>query len=270
MAQRIEPRSHFVEVNGQKLHYRQWSEEGPPLVLLHGVTSSSTSWDHIAPEFASRYRVMALDLRGHGQSSKPARGYTWADHYAADVVAFVKGHLEQPAFLVGHSLGAMVTVPVAVGAPDMVRAIVLEDPPAFPSVDRRERFQPTLQLKRMPYQQRLQELLAMGLSREVAVYRADNLEAMSEQVLVELMEGNTAYQADAWFPRVSCPALVILGNPDRGGVVRLADRPRLARLLKGARIVEWADVGHGVHSEQPQRFVSEVMAFLDGLAGQAG
>ena len=74
---------------------------------------------------------MAFDFRGHGLSSKPDSGYTWANHYGADIVAFVNEHVNEPAILIGHSLGAMVTVPVAVNAPDKVRAVVLEDPPAF-------------------------------------------------------------------------------------------------------------------------------------------
>ena len=128
--------SRYVEVNGQRLHYRLWSTDGPPLILLHGVTSSATSWDEIAPEFAADYCVMAFDLRGHGLSSKPAEGYSWADHYAADIVDFLRSHVNEPAVLVGHSLGAVVTAPVAATVPDRVRCVVMEDPPAFaPSED---------------------------------------------------------------------------------------------------------------------------------------
>ncbi len=121
--------SRYVEANGQRLHYRRWSADGPPLIFLHGVTSSATSWDEIAPEFAADYGVMAFDLRGHGLSSKPAEGYSWADHYAADIVDFLRSHVNEPAVLVGHSLGAVVTAPVAAEVPDRVRCIVMEDPP---------------------------------------------------------------------------------------------------------------------------------------------
>ena len=262
--------SRNVEVNGQTLHYKQWPESGPPLIFLHGVTSSLNSWDLIAPAFASEYSVMAFDLRGHGQSSKPERGYAWADHYAADIVAFVKEHISEPVILVGHSLGAMVAPPVAVGASGKVRAIVMEDPPAFAPSENRDhtsnRFRPVLAVKRLPPEMRVETLReTKGISREAAMLRANNLEAMAEQVLTELIEGGNAYRPDDWFPGVSCQSLVSLGNPERGGVVAWGDRARLRRLLPDAKVIEWDDVGHGIHAEQPERFIAEVKAFLRGL-----
>ncbi len=269
-SQSTQAQSRYVEANGQRLHYRRWSADGPPLIFLHGVTSSATSWDEIAPEFAADFSVMAFDLRGHGLSSKPTEGYSWADHYAADIADFLRSHVNEPAVLVGHSLGAVVTAPVAAGVPDRVRCIVLEDPPAFaPSEDHArtlDRFRPVLALKRMAYEVRLARLVdAMNGDQRAAQRRADSLEAMAEQVLVELLAGDNAYRPDDWFPRVSCPSLVILGNTEKGAVVRGEDRPRLTSLLRDSRLVEWDDVGHGIHTEQPQRFVAEVRAFLDSL-----
>ena len=61
---------------------------------------------------------------------------------------------------------------------------------------------------------------------------------------------------------MSCPNLVILGNPVHGGVVAHDDRPRLQRFLKDMTLLEWDDVGHGIHTEQPERFISEVQKYL--------
>ncbi|MCH7646943.1 MAG: alpha/beta hydrolase, partial [Nitrospinae bacterium] len=128
------------------------------------------------------------------------------------------------------------------------------------------RFEPVLALKRMRYEERLARLVdALNGDRRAAQRRADSLETMAEQVLVELLAGDNAYRPDDWFPRVSCRSLVILGNTDKGAVVRGEDRPRLTSLLRDTRLVEWEDVGHGIHAEQPQRFVAEVRAFLDSL-----
>ncbi|MCI0437613.1 MAG: alpha/beta hydrolase [Chloroflexi bacterium] len=270
-ARQTQAKSHFVDANGQRLYYREWSQGGPPLVLLHGVTSSNASWDAIAPEFTSEYAVLAFDLRGHGQSSKPERGYHWLE-YAADITDFVKGHLDAPAILVGHSLGAMLTPIVAASVPEMVRAIVMEDPPAFrPREDRNHtpsRFAPVLEIKRRPYEERVRFAIeSQGRTSEAARQYADDLEALSEHVLLELIAGGTAYSADEWFPKVSCSSLVILGNPERGGVVVVKDRPRLRNLLKDTKLVEWDDVGHGIHREQPARFVNEVKAFLKVVSG---
>ncbi len=82
---------------------------GPPLIFLHGVTSSWRAWAAIAPGFASQCRVMAFDLRGHGLSSKPDRGYTWAEDYGADIVDFINNHMEVLPwlYLKGISTGGM-------------------------------------------------------------------------------------------------------------------------------------------------------------------
>ena len=263
----IHVRGSYVDVNGQRLHYKQWSDKGPPLVFLHGVTSSCSAWDDIAPRFAPEYRVIAFDFRGHGLSSKPDHGYTWTDHYAADIVSFLDTHVDEPAVVVGSSLGAVVSAPIAVGAPGKVRAIVMSDPPAFaPFEDPEhtlERFTSTLALKRLPYEKRIEKLMnEEGVDRSAVVERADNLEAMCEQVLVELMGGKTAYDPEEWLPRVACPALVLLANPELGGMVAREDRPRIERLLKDVTVVEFEDAGHGIHRDQPDRFFSEVSAFL--------
>lgn len=262
--------SNFVDVNGQRLHYKKWSDNGPPLIFLHGVTSSSAGWDLIAPRFASDYSVLAFDFRGHGLSSKPDQGYHWADGYAADIVAFLQGHVNEPAVLIGHSLGAMVTVPVAVQVPDKVRAIIMEDPPAFGPTESqeqtRERFRPILALKQLPFEIRVERFMeGSSLNRSAAVRRAEELGAMHEQVLVELMAGNTAFKPADWFPRVTCPSLVILGSPHRGGVVMYEDRPRMQRMLPGARLVEWDDVGHLIHFQKIEQFEAEIRTFLREL-----
>lgn len=266
------PLSRYADVNGQRLHYKVWSDQGPPLLLLHGITNSAAVWEDIAPEFADRYRVMALDLRGHGESSKPPRGYAWANDYAADVVEFVEDHVAGPVILLGHSLGAMIAPAVAVSLPDRVRAIVMVDPPAFgPTEDpqsTRDRFKPVFALRQMPHELLVERFVERaGLSPARAEQRAKELKTTSLEALRELIEGVTAYKPEDWFPRVTCPALVIAGNPERGGVLSFDDLPRLERLLRGATVVDWGDVGHSIHIEQPERLVEEVRSFFEALPG---
>ena len=64
------PTSRFIRVNGLSLHYLEWGEAtNPALILLHGGSAHAHWWDHIAPTLARTYRVLALDLRGHGESA---------------------------------------------------------------------------------------------------------------------------------------------------------------------------------------------------------
>ena len=131
-------------------------------MFVHGITGSSNSWDAIAPSFVDDYRVMAFDLRGHGQSAKPDSGYGWETDYARDISTFITEQLDEPAIVVGHSLGATVSAPVAVQAGEAVRAIVMEDPPAFVHDYEdapRARFAAVLSIKAMPFEQRVEELM---------------------------------------------------------------------------------------------------------------
>ncbi|MBI4198467.1 MAG: alpha/beta fold hydrolase, partial [Chloroflexi bacterium] len=74
---RTRPISQHVEANGLRLHYLDWGEEVPTqLVLLHGLTSNAHTWDDFAKESHTAFRVVAMDLRGHGESGHAQDGYT--------------------------------------------------------------------------------------------------------------------------------------------------------------------------------------------------
>jgi len=103
------------------------SGRGTPVVLLHGFGESLTAWRSIFTFLAERADVMALDLPGHGLSSKPASGYA-TDSLAADVLEALDALGVGRAVLVGHSLGGAVATAAALRAPDRILGLVLIDP----------------------------------------------------------------------------------------------------------------------------------------------
>ncbi len=85
--------SQMIDLPAGRFHYVSWGAERterPSVVLLHGVTSSAQSWVRVGPALADRYRVYALDMRGHGDSIKPARGSYSLRHSADDAIAFIE------------------------------------------------------------------------------------------------------------------------------------------------------------------------------------
>jgi pimeloyl-ACP methyl ester carboxylesterase len=105
-------------------------------VLVHGVTSSSRTWWRVGPALAERgYRVLAVDLRGHGSSPRPAAALSLAD-LATDVAETVEAAAGSPVdLLVGHSLGALVALELVAARPGFARRLVVEDPPGASSID---------------------------------------------------------------------------------------------------------------------------------------
>src|SRR5947209_19471866 len=108
MTERLETSAHsrIIDLPAGRFHYVSWGAgrtELPSVVLLHGITSSAQSWVRVGPGLADRYRVYALDMRGHGESIKPSRGAYSLRHTADDAVAFIEAlGLERPA-LIGTS-----------------------------------------------------------------------------------------------------------------------------------------------------------------------
>jgi pimeloyl-ACP methyl ester carboxylesterase len=106
----------------------------PLAVLIHGVTSSSRTWWRVGPALAGRgFRVVAVDLRGHGASPRIDAGLSAAD-LAADVAETVDWH-GPVELLVGHSLGALVALELVRARPGFARRLVVEDPPGSTSID---------------------------------------------------------------------------------------------------------------------------------------
>src|SRR5437660_2409679 len=104
--------------------------ELPPIVLVHGLSSSRQTWARLVPRLAGRFRVLRYDQRGHGESSHVPDTYTLA-HYVPDAVAFCEQAVGQPAVVAGHSLGGVVAAVLGRERPDLVRGVFLEDPPLF-------------------------------------------------------------------------------------------------------------------------------------------
>ena len=128
--------SHMIDLPAGRFHYISWGADRtglPDMLLLHGITSSAQSWVRVGPALADRYRVYALDMRGHGDSIKPLRGAYSLRHTADDALAFIEAlGLERPV-LIGHSWGGATAIVLASGAwsqkpVPVLSQLILEDP----------------------------------------------------------------------------------------------------------------------------------------------
>jgi pimeloyl-ACP methyl ester carboxylesterase len=118
--------SHFADLDGVTLHYRR-AGEGTPVVLLHGIPQTSHEWRYVMPRLAETYTVIAPDLRGLGDSTRPAGVYD-KKTLGADIAALAIDHLGFKRFhIVGHDWGGPVAFAVAAGHPEAVRTLTILD-----------------------------------------------------------------------------------------------------------------------------------------------
>ena len=120
-----------IEHNGVSLHIAEdGNPDGPVVMFLHGITSCTDTWDWALPDLVADHRVLRLDFRGHGDSSRAPGTYSFAN-CLADAIAACEQVVGGPSVLVGHSLGGGTAAALAQQRPDLVRAVVLEDPAIF-------------------------------------------------------------------------------------------------------------------------------------------
>ncbi len=112
-----------LTLHGHRVSYRTGGE-GPLLVLIHGITSSSASWEPVLPALAERFEILAPDLLGHGQSDKPAGDYSLGSHacLVRDMMLML-GH--DSGTIVGHSLGGGIAMQLAYQFPELVDRLSL-------------------------------------------------------------------------------------------------------------------------------------------------
>jgi pimeloyl-ACP methyl ester carboxylesterase len=123
----------FDRFNGVGLRYELNAEGDVPLALVHGSWGSHQQWSAVAAALSDQYRVLSYDRRGHGESERPpGQGSVRED--VADLAALIEALGLAPAYVAGNSFGSAITLRLAVERADLVRGIILHEPPLFPLV----------------------------------------------------------------------------------------------------------------------------------------
>lgn len=248
--------------------------DGPVVVLGHSLLCDGTMFSHLVRTLSARYRVLNLDLRGHGRSSPAKRDYTLEDQ-ASDVVALLDQVQCQKAHLVGLSMGAMTALRVALWHPSRVRSLTLLDTSAEPEAPARR-----VQYLAMAAVARVFGVLPQLTDRVLPLLLSDPWRASHPEETRALVEALGRMDRRALAQAVRCvvdrgdlsqdlgtldlPALVIVGEEDRATPVFRSEN--LARLLRGARLERVPAVGHLSTLEAPEATSALVQSFLDAQA----
>ena len=286
-------RADFVDVAGTRLRVWEWGDASAPAVLcLHGAYDHGRMWDELAPRIAALgFHVVAVDLRGHGDSDRLRSGHVWSAS-VMDVVRLAR-HYGSPVGLIGHSFGGGQAAMVAATFPEDVRWVVNIDgagPP--PAVFEEDRDLPSAAEAGVEAAERvLWGAPRVYASREEMAQRRAGVNTRLPRRWVDHLVGHGAAEVDggyvwksdpmfsvgmpddfsldhlyAEFAATRCPVLVITGGEhdtwsdltDEELDARLAHMPDVRH-----HVVEGA--GHYVHIEQPDRVLSLIEAFLREL-----
>ena len=263
-----------VLVHGLRIHYTRTGGDKPPLVLAHGVTDDGLCWTSVAEALAPQFDVIMVDARGHGRSDAPEQGYDSASQ-AEDLAGVIAGlNLHQPIIL-GHSMGAMTTLAVAGTYPDVPRAILLEDPPTWwmprpddSPVDSERRAQQQnwiAKLKRKTHQELVDE-------QRAGTPNWPDAEILRWAEAKQRVSPNVAKAFNPQIPasvdwssllrRITCPALLITGDPALGGIVTEESALVLQSLIPQLRSAHIPRAGHIIRNDQFAHFMDVVRAFL--------
>ena len=269
---------HVAAVNGQRIHYVR-AGQGDPVVLLHGWPQTWYMWRKIIPALAQKYTVIAPDLRGFGQSSKPIDGYDKRT-VAEDIYQLVQSLGFEKIFLVGHDFGGPTAYAYASAHPEDVRRWVILD--VAITIDEAEANSYFTRLFHLSFNREPDIAVALVSGRErmflTHFYRdcynpgafthADIDEYVASFSAPGAMRASMAHygalftdlkhnQENAKKP-LEMPVLALGGSMSFGKLAEVSAR-RIAKDVRGGVIEGCA---HWVAEEQPEALIAELLAFF--------
>ncbi|MDQ3412831.1 MAG: acetoin dehydrogenase dihydrolipoyllysine-residue acetyltransferase subunit [Chloroflexota bacterium] len=250
------------------------TNSNPPLVFLHGLGGSLTTWTNLLPAFADRYRVIAVDLPGHGGSDKPEPATTdySLSGLAAAVCAVIENQALAPAVLIGHSLGGAVALQIALDRPKLVRGLVLIDsaglgPEISPELLDRFEAEPSREetkrlLELFFVDQRL--VLDRGVDEMHQARTSDGADAAMKAITAAAFSRDgQRINLESRLAEINRPAHIIWGEHDR--VTPLHHAGNAATAIPGAWLDVIEGIGHVPQVEAAAATIAVIDEFLRAL-----
>lgn len=250
--------------NGIRLAYVEMGEAGgTPVLLLHGFTDSARSWSLITPHLAGGFRLIALDLRGHGRSDKPEGCYTIPE-MAHDIRLFLAEIGIANAHVVGHSLGGRLAQALAERWPQMVGKIVLMSTSAVPRERAGWLWENILALRDPidPESAFIRAWCAGTVPVDEAFLSHVRRECASVPARIwhSIHYEQTAYDPFPLLQDISAPTLMMRGEHD--DIATAEHQAQMLGAIGGARLITLPGLGHNMHWEAPGLVAGRISAFL--------
>lgn len=279
------------------INYAEGPHSGPPLVLLHGLPGRWQEFLPILPILCLQWNTYALDFRGQGKSGRVPGQYL-SKYYAVDVEQFLRQQLDEPAILFGLSAGGAVALAVAAKCPELVRAIVVGDPPidmdmllewmtseGFKYWFSALRQLAGLDLSIAELSRRIADIPVQVPGQATPIRYGDRpekdaiqiqqlaitlshmdpgvLEYHAEGRAMEFLEG---FDLDQVLERITCPVLLLQGNPALGGMMTDKVVKHVQSILPNAmHVLIEKDHGLGMDTWEVSPLIRAMTSFLESL-----
>lgn len=259
----------FADINQTSLYY-EIHGKGVPVLFIHGLGSSAADWELQLEFFAQHYQVILVDLRGHGQSSRPATGYS-ISQFAADVQALLQHLGYQRVHLVGISLGGMIGFQLAVDAPQLLQSLtVLNSAPYVALNTFKQKWQ--LGLRKLFTRVLSMQSFAKILARKL--FPAPHQAHLREQLIKRWVKNDKKiyYQSfmsifrwqgvKSQLSQIACPVLVLAADMD---YLPVSYKQAYTQQLPNARLEVIHQSRHASIQDQPEVFNQKLHDFLQQI-----
>ena len=278
-----------VPTSGPTLSIRDHAGAEPSIVAMHGLASNARWWDLVAANLAPVHRVIAVDLRGHGLSDKPAEGYGFSA-VARDVAEMLDSEHPGPLVVAGHSWGASVALAFAVEYPERTLGVICVDGGA---TDMKAWFGPDWTMA----QHTMRPPALTGLTADAIRRWMDSspiAEGSDPDTAAEILLGNfeddgsgagtlrarllldhhmeiarELFELDGYslMARLNCPVLFVpAGHPDHEDLPKVRAMERVRAVLGDRAAVQWVDGVHDIPVQRPVEVASAVAGFVATLS----
>ena len=255
------------KINGINIHFES-TGEGVPLLLIHGLGSSTKDWDAQVADFSRYFKVITVDLRGHGQSEKPASPYS-IPLFAEDVATLVR-QMGEAAHVAGISMGGMVALQLAVDFPELAKSLIVINSQDEVLLDTREVRSAVRLRKMIP---RLLGMKRMGkvlgkklfpdpgqehLRKLIAKRWAEN----SVKDYIKSVNAIAGWSVRKQLKTIQCPVLVVASEWDYTPV---AAKETYVKLIPNAQLKIIPNARHAVTVEKPEELNEVMIGFWSNL-----
>ena len=255
-----------IKLGNFELYYEEHGNGEDIVILLHGFLSSSKMWaKNYIPDLMKMYKIYAVDLRGHGNSSGVKIGCN-LQQMASDINKFVILKRINRCILMGMSMGGAVALQFAIEYPEKIKSLILLSP--GPGTVFSKGFfilSPILSFisqKKFLLKLLLKSSLMKPLPRNIMTEFVDDAVLVSKETWLQYLHPNNKIQNFNMLKNFSAPSLIIIGERDKA--INIKFQENIAYTIPRSVKVVMKNEGHAVAIENPNKIISEVESFLKG------